>query len=134
MANISPEEFAEEPEAFKFTEPGDRLIGELVNVSIVKSSFGNNNRYPLLEVRADGGKLYEVHASPTVLVNQFRRIRPQPGEWVSILFKGDAVGATGRSYKDFSLRVARETAAVVDYRELEQSDDEPDDELPDDLY
>src|SRR4029453_5994094 len=89
MANISPEEFAEEPEAFKFTEPGDRLIGEAVNVSIVKSSFGNNNRYPLLEVRADGGKLYEVHASPTVLVNQFRRIRPKPGEWVSILFKRD---------------------------------------------
>jgi hypothetical protein len=138
MAKVVPKaELDEEAEQFKFSEDGDRLLGELVTVSFVKSNFGDKKKYPLLEVRDDAGKLWEHHAAQAALVSQFKRLRPQPGERISITFKGEKTSNTGRSYKDFSLRVARETPAVVDYDELGgggggQFSDGYDDEPPDD--
>jgi hypothetical protein len=126
-ATVTPEPFDEEPERFKFVEPGDRLVGTLVHVAIVKSSYGPQ-RYPLLEVRADDGRLYEVHASAAALVSQFRREQPQPGERIKIEFRGTATSNTGRSYKDFGLRVARTKHAPVDYGELDDVNDPDDDD------
>jgi hypothetical protein len=122
QGNVTQEAFDEEPEPFKFIEPGDRLVGELVTVIIVKSSYGPN-KYPHVEVRDEAGKLWDYHASQSALVNAWKRVKPQPGEHISILFKGMGISQTGREYKNFSLRVARDVREV-DYDELESDDDD----------
>jgi hypothetical protein len=122
-------------------EPGDRLVGEVVDVGSNDSGYGV---YTVVTLLVDepgstelGGRAIEVgderafHAFRTVPAREFEKRRPVVGERLGVVFRGDATNRAGENYADYRVvfaRPAAEPAAAV--TEPVEQEGEPDDDIP----
>jgi hypothetical protein len=75
------------PEAWKPTTPGEKLIGELTDVDMRESEYGDP--YPILTVLSEAdGQEYAWHAFHTMARNAVAKKKPQIGERVGIVDAG----------------------------------------------
>jgi hypothetical protein len=123
-------------EAWK-PDPGDKLIGSVVEISQRDGTFG---AYPILTVRQDDGTELALHAFHTVVANELARARPEIGERIAIKYIGMKPGSDGRAgYHAYKVAVDRpepvfnwgayadEFAGSPDDAEWRQSEDYDDD-------
>jgi hypothetical protein len=90
-------------------EPGDKLVGEVVELSQRDGSFGV---YPIITIRRDDGTELALHAFHSVAQNELARARPQVGETIAVKYVGKKTGADGRSsYHAYKVAVDRPAAA-----------------------
>jgi hypothetical protein len=88
-------------------EPGDKLIGEVVELGQRDGAYGV---YPIVTVRQDDGVELAFHAFHTVAQSKLAEARPQVGERVAIKYLG--LNKRGdRPYHDY--RAAVDRAAVA---------------------
>jgi hypothetical protein len=66
-------------------EPGDRVIGTVIDVDSRTSEFGT---YPIVVIETDDGNEISIHGFHTVLKNEFARRPPQPGERIGVKYLG----------------------------------------------
>jgi hypothetical protein len=105
-------------EAWK-PEPGDKLIGTVVEVDERTSDYG---AYPLLIVETDAGDEVACHAFHTVLKNELARKRPVAGDTIGIVYRGrDA----DRGYEMYRVVIERATPQepAVDWSVHQQDSD-----------
>lgn len=103
------------PEPWK-PEPGDKLIGELVDFDTRESEYGDP--YPILTVLAGDGSTMDGepisgehawHAFHTMSRGEVQRKQPQIGEHVGISYYGEGRAAEGMNApKRFRLLVDRQ--------------------------
>ena len=75
-------------ERFKFVKPGDKIEGEILNIST--TTFGGTaDPTPVLSIRTSDGKVVDVTASQTVLCSRLAEQGPDVGETISITYTGD---------------------------------------------
>lgn len=85
------------PEAWRPTSEGEKLIGELVDIDLRESDYGEP--YPVLTVLAEDGSSQDGkmippgtelswHAFHTMARNAVKRKQPQVGERVGIVYAG----------------------------------------------
>lgn len=101
-------------ERFKFLKPGDRIEGEILNITT--TTFGGSaDPTPVLTLRTDRGVVTEVTASQTVLCSRLAEEGPDVGDTISITYDGDADNAKpGRSpAKLFTVVVKRADAPAA---------------------
>ena len=90
-------------------EPGDKLIGEVVEIGQRSGEWG---AYPIVTVRQDDGQELALHAFHTVAANELAKARPQIGERIAIKYAGQRAGADGRTkYHAYRVAVERDAAA-----------------------
>jgi hypothetical protein len=109
------------------TTPGERLVGELVDIDIAFSEYRDSN-YPLLTVRTDDGAELTVHCFRVVLFNELMKWRPGVGERISIAYRGLGKAKAGMSPPHL-YRVRVEGRSSTDardvYRRLEAREPQP---------
>jgi hypothetical protein len=96
-------------EAWRY-EPGDKLIGETVELSQREGAYGI---YPIITVRQDNGVELAFHAFHTVARNELAKAAPQVGERIAIKYVGvKEAGGEGRSsYHAYKVAVDRAARA-----------------------
>lgn len=125
---------ADHPDSWIAVNPGDELIGKLVDVTEAWSDQRNNGSfYPLLTIEADEATGYDepgelkVHCFGAVLYNEVMRHRPEVGERVKITYKGTGE-AKRKGYNPpeiYSLRVeGRTDNAQRTYDRIDGAQDE----------
>lgn len=103
--------------------PGDQLIGEIVELSERETKFGP---YPLLVVRDDDATLHSVHCLRGGLLWPVVRERPSVGTRVGIRYDGQTGSSNAHSY----VVVFDKAATAPDWDRIataqqERSDDKP---------
>lgn len=76
------EELRDEPAEAWIPEPGDVLVGELVDIDVRAAE--HDPAVPVLTMRTDSDELVAVWAFYTVLRSELQKVSPQPGEWLGI--------------------------------------------------
>lgn len=84
--------------------PGAELIGTVVRYKRVDTKQGERI---VAHIRPDDGSPIMTVWLGTVLLSEFKRLRPRPGERVGIKRLDDAVSKAGRAYQVFSVVVDR---------------------------
>jgi hypothetical protein len=86
-----------DPEPWK-PEPGDALIGEVLDLEQRTSDFGD---YPAITVLDDDGVEWTFHGYHTIAKNELAKQRPVPGDRIGIKYHGKKQGAknTYESYR-----------------------------------
>jgi hypothetical protein len=90
--------------------PGDKLVGEVVELSQREGLYGV---YPIITVREDDGTERAVHAFHAVAAAELAKVRPQVGERIAIKYVGQEPTADGRSgsfYHRYRVAVDRPAA------------------------
>jgi hypothetical protein len=110
--------------------PGDRVVGQVVDVDSRTTEFGT---YPIVTLATDSGEV-AVHAFHTVAKNEFAKRPPQLGERLGIKY----LGKSDKGYEAY--RIVFEDAIPVDWNRiaveaqaehvLDNAADESDDSLP----
>jgi hypothetical protein len=72
------------PEPWK-PEPGDKLVGTVMNVGERASDYGI---YPIIDVRTEDDEELTFHAFHTVAKNELARQRPAPGDEIAVKYFG----------------------------------------------
>ncbi len=65
--------------------PGNRLVGQVVDVDSRTTEFGT---YPIITVLTEAGDEFAVHGFHAVLKNEFAKRRPRIGERLGIKYLG----------------------------------------------
>lgn len=79
-------------ERFKFVNPGDKIEGEILNIST--TTFGGTaDPTPVITLRTEAGVITEVTASQTVLCSRLAEEGPDVGDILSMTFTGVADNA-----------------------------------------
>jgi hypothetical protein len=76
-------------------EAGDQLIGEVVEIG--QRNGYDDRPYPIITVRQDDGEELAFHAFHTVAVNELAAAKPQIGERIGIVYRGQKVARDGRT-------------------------------------
>ena len=76
------EELQDEPAEAWMPEPGDVLVGELVDTD--ERAHEYDPAVPVLTIRTDSGEPFAVWAFYTVLRSELQKVSPQPGDWLAI--------------------------------------------------
>lgn len=115
-------------------EPGDMLVGELVNVTFAEA--GEYGRRPIVHIRAeddvtaipsggnrskkyDAGTIVGVWCLHQALLSQVDRAQMKLGDRVAIKRLDDRVSKkTDRTYRDFVVKVDRPAGSNVDVSEF----------------
>jgi hypothetical protein len=84
--------------------PGDELIGTVVRYKRVDTKQGERI---VAHIRPDDGGPVVTLWLGTVLMSEFKRIRPRPGERVGVKRLDDATSKAGRTYQNWSVVVDR---------------------------
>lgn len=90
-------EFAGEsefPDSFKFTDPGDTIVGTITKVRRANFSDGP---VPELWLRLDDGTERSILASQRNLQMRLAQLRPASGDRIAIVFKGTGEPKPGKS-------------------------------------
>lgn len=90
-------------------EPGDRLVGEIIEMTERTSDFGVT--YPWLTIEADGDE-YSFHAFHTVASGEIRRLRPSVGDHIGIKYLGKPAGKDYEGYRIVLDRASSEEVAT----------------------
>lgn len=107
------ERLASDPEAW-MPEPGEMLVGLVVDIGVRTSAFG---KYPAVVIRTDDvGAEYTFHAFRTVAKSELVRARPVVGDRIGILYIGPVKGA---DYHGYRIRLDRLTGTSIDWDEFE---------------
>ncbi len=80
-------------EAWK-PNPGDTLVGEVVDVDTHDAGYGS---YPIVTVRTDDGGEVAIHGFHTVLKREFAKARPEIGSRIGVKYLGPTRRATSRT-------------------------------------
>jgi len=84
---------------------GDTIVGRVVNLSRIRSTFGAQEYYPIVTIKLDegydatakvdgnattihGGALVAIHGFHYVLKRELASLRPREGERLGVAFKG----------------------------------------------
>jgi hypothetical protein len=100
------------PESWK-PKPGDSIVGTLLRYDTGPTSWGDR-RIAVLKIEANeshGEYLCGVWLSHKVLVDQFKRLRPEPGELVGIKRLPDA----DKGYARYVVKVDRPEVKAMDW-------------------
>ena len=84
-------------EAWK-PEPGDKLIGTVVDLDERDSAYGDEP-YPIVTVETDDGNELAFHAFHTVARNELAKQRPAIGDRIGIAYHGKQDGKNYESYR-----------------------------------
>ncbi len=93
QTDVNAEVDREYAEAWR-PEPGDKLIGEVVELSQRDGEFGS---YPIITIKQGNGEELALHAFHTVAQNELARVRPQVGETAAIKYIGKRTAQDGRT-------------------------------------
>lgn len=119
MASLA-ERIGQDPEPWK-PEPGDTLVGTVIEVTTRESEFGV---YPLIGVMTEDGGEYYLHCFHTVLTREIARRRPKIGDTIAVRFRGDHE----RGYKDYRVLVESpappEDPVIIDWEAMEKAAEE----------
>jgi len=99
------------------TGPGDSLVGTFERLDHRAKS--NGELFPVVEIRTDEGVLYAVWLFHTVLRQQFRAARPQPGERVAVRYDGQRQSGGGRPYHAYRVRAEHQLSESVGWDSLD---------------
>jgi hypothetical protein len=132
------------PEAWRPTNAGEKLIGELTDVDLRESDYGEP--YAVLTVLAEEGSTQDEemippgteltwHAFHAMARNAVRKKQPQVGERVGIVYAGTGEAQPGRKPPErWRLVVERPQPERFDYSAVPAGGDEPeaaqDDDVP----
>jgi hypothetical protein len=126
------------PEAWQPTNPGEKLIGELTDVDLRESEYGDP--YSVLTVAAEEGSTQDGemippgtelawHAFHTMARNEVKRKQPQVGEKVGIVYAGKGEAKPGKNAPErWRLLVERPQPQQFDYDAVPAG--EADDDVP----
>ncbi len=87
----TPSEYAD---VFKFVEPGDRIVGEIIEIRVAQTEHG---RSPVMTIKPDDGDERTVWISNVDLQNKMAAARPQKGDRVAIVFRERGEAKPGQS-------------------------------------
>lgn len=92
------------PESWR-PEEGEKIIGTVVEYGVGPTDYGERDT---VVVRLADGTEKTVWLLHDVLINQFKREKPQPGERIAVKYVGQKTNPTSqRRYKDYRLMVER---------------------------
>lgn len=81
--------------------PGDSITGEVVDVQVGGGEFGD---YPIVAVVTEDGEKVLIHAFHSVLKNQLRKVKPMPGDTLTVTFIGKEPTKDGeREFHNYSV-------------------------------
>ena len=83
-------------------EPGDRIVGTLIDRSLQDTNRGDSVEVLRIE---DKEGVEEIWCSPKVLKRLVREKDPRVGDYVAVKYLGEAESRNGFSYKRFNLPV-----------------------------
>ena len=108
-------------------EPGEKLIGRVTEIGAREGAYGT---YPIVTVKQDDGSELALHAFHTVAMNELAAAKPQVGEQVAILYRGQLKAADGKSsYHAYKVVMPERPAAAFSWAAFGDSpepDPEPD--------
>jgi hypothetical protein len=126
-------------EAWK-PEPGDKLIGVVVDLDERDSAYGDEP-YPIVTVETDDGSELALHAFHTVARNELAKQRPVVGDRIGIAYYGMKDGKSYESYRVIVEKAESEPKTIdwdkhvtpdEDEQDLDpEADDELDEAAPD---
>lgn len=99
---------AQEKEQTWKPEPGETLVGTVINVTTRSTSYGSS---PVIVVQDDAGDVHAWWGFHAVARKELSRVRPRVGETIAIRRLPDGKGTQGR-YRRFAVAVDRETEGV----------------------
>ena len=106
MAKSFEEQLDSYPEGWR-PQPGDKVIGTIVEIDTRTSDYGQGD-YPVLTIALDSGEEVAVHAFHTVLKNELARLKPVEGERIGIVYHGKKAGkGGGNGYESYRVKVDR---------------------------
>jgi hypothetical protein len=106
--------------------PGDRLVGEVTDLSERENEYGS---YPIVTVRTNSGDEFAFHAFRTVAKNELAKARPQVGDKIGIAYHGKPAG---KDYELYRVIVERDDQPTMDWDKHAAADDVPEDAGPSD--
>lgn len=126
----------EHPDAWVAVEQGDRLVGRVSDITDAWSDKRNNLKggfYPLLTIEVEEATGYDpektselkVHCFGSVLFNEVMRKRPEVGERIRFLYRGQGEDkrGTGNPPELYSLTVAgRKDAGARAYANIDRTE------------
>jgi hypothetical protein len=127
------------PEAWRPTNAGEKLIGELTDVDLRESDYGEP--YAVLTVLAEDGSTQDGemippgtelawHAFHAMARNAVKKKQPQVGERVGIVYAGVGEAQPGMNAPvRWRLVVERPQAGLFDYNAVAAGGDEPEAEI-----
>ena len=86
-------------------DPGDKLVGTVVDISERDGAFG---RYPIVTLSTEDGEL-AIHAFHDVLANELARIAPKVGDELGVKYAGKH---PDKGYHQYRVRRAGASADV----------------------
>lgn len=99
------EEQLRPPAAAWRPEPGDRLIGEIVDLDTRTSRY-NDEPYPVVTVRDEAtGSDVAFHAFHTVARRDLEALQPRVGQRIGIAYFGEKQSRDGDPYHSYTIRV-----------------------------
>lgn len=110
-------------------EPGDKLVGTVVEVSTFQ---GDYQPYPVIEVEKDDGTVWAFHAYHTVAKNEIARLEPAEGDKIGIKYFGKVKTKPGSkydSYEKYAIKVQKASGEVPDAPDWKAMKAETDAEL-----
>jgi len=117
----------ERPRAW-VADVGQVLVGELVRYSRGEGQYGPAHIAQVREEKT--GELRAVWLLHRVLLDEFKRLRPKPGERLGIRRLEDGGENSKRPYRRFALVLDRDGDDLPDFELLDQALDVPDEEMP----
>ena len=94
------------PQAWQ-PDPGDILVGKIVKIERAPCRFGAGGMTWVLCIEKDEGLgAVSLWLTSTVLLNEFRKLRPKQGERIGIKYLGMRQGADN-TYKAYAIRIDR---------------------------
>jgi hypothetical protein len=96
VASNLHERLSREPKIWKDYQPGDTLVGVLLDIeqreSEYRSEDGQPRFYPVLTVVDDDGQEWVWHAYHSAASKELARLRPEPGDGIGIKYRGKVEG------------------------------------------
>jgi len=98
-------------------EPGDKIVGRIVELSTLESQYGE---YPLIIVATDDGREFAIHCFRTVLKNEVAKKRPQIGDRIGVKYFGKQPDKDFHGYKLVLERGAGIVPETIDFDKLQK--------------
>lgn len=102
----SLEERLENPAEAWRPDPGEKLIGTIVDLDERESAF-DEQPYPIVTVLTSQGNEHAFHGFHTVPRRELARLRPRVGERIGVAYHG----RHSRGYEHYTIRLDRDPTA-----------------------
>jgi hypothetical protein len=118
----SLEERLENPAEAWRPDPGEKLIGTVVDLDERESTY-DEQPYPIVTVLTSDGNEHAFHGFHTVPRRELARLRPRLGERIGIVYHG----RHPRGYEHYTIKLERDPTAP-DWERIAAAAGEPTDE------